>query len=77
MSNPETCMVKFLNFWSSTSFKVNAQEFQLRGSTTGVIPPNDAYGIANCEDPDQTAPVGGQIWVFTECPNLLFQGPHF
>ena len=29
--------------------------------------PNDAYGMANNVDPDQTAPL---IWVYTVCPGL-------
>ena len=29
-----------------------------------------ANGIANSEDPDQTAPLGALIWVCTVCPKL-------
>ena len=32
--------------------------------------PKDAEGIANSVDPDQTAPLGGLIWVCTVCPDL-------
>ena len=37
------------------------------------MPPKDADGIANSEDPDQTAPLGGLIWVCTVCPDLFVQ----
>ena len=35
--------------------------------------PNDAEGVANSVDPDQTAPLGAVsslIWVYTVCPGL-------
>ena len=32
--------------------------------------PKDVDGIANSEDPDQTAPLGAVIWVCTVCPDL-------
>ena len=48
----------FLNFQTPTNFTVNTlnskSEFY-----HGVMPPNDANGIANSEDPDQTASLSG------------------
>ena len=39
-----------------------------------VISPNDADGMANSVDPDQTAPLGSSrsslIWVCTVCPGI-------
>ena len=36
-----------------------------------VLHQNNANGIANSEDPDQTAPLGEVlIWVSTVCPDL-------
>ena len=32
--------------------------------------PNNADGMANSVDPDQTAPLGSLIWVCTVCPGL-------
>ena len=54
--------------WSETPkdrFSQNEAQFyfkhfkiQAKRLCHGVIPPNDAYEIANSEDPDQTAPLG-------------------
>ena len=35
--------------------------------------PNDADGMANSVDPDQTAPLSSLIWVCTVCPGLSVQ----
>ena len=35
--------------------------------------PNDADGMANSADPDQTAPRNSLIWVYTVCPDLSVQ----
>ena len=32
--------------------------------------PKHAHGMANSEDPDQTAPRSSLIWVYTVCPDL-------
>ena len=32
--------------------------------------PQDADGMTNSVDPDQTAPLGSLIWVYTVCPSL-------
>ena len=32
--------------------------------------PNDADGMANSADPDQTASLGSLIWVCTVCPGI-------
>ena len=38
--------------------------------TVHVMSPNDADGIANSVDPDQTAPRSSLIWVCTVCPGI-------
>ena len=35
--------------------------------------PNDADGMANSVDPDQTAPRSSLIWVCTVCPGISVQ----
>ena len=50
--------VKFLNFRTRTKFTVNTLKFNLKRFYHCVIPLNDANGIANSLDPDQTAPLG-------------------
>ena len=50
--------VKFLNFWTSENFAVTYLILKKRGQTLKGISSLDANGIANSEDPDQTAPLG-------------------
>ena len=45
--------VNFLNFRGEN---FNYLKFKQRGQTKRIFCPNDANGIANSEDPDQTAP---------------------
>ena len=52
------CTVKFLNFRMPENFSVNYLKFKQRGQNLRVFCQNDANGIANSEDPDQTAPLG-------------------
>ena len=50
--------VKFLNFWTPENFAVIILKFKQSGQTLNVFCQNSANGIANNEDPDQTAPRG-------------------
>ena len=58
--------VKFLNFGMPEILAVIYLKFKQRGQTLRVFCQNGANGIANSEDPDQTAP----IWVCTVCPDV-------
>ena len=49
---------KFLNFQTSTNFTVSTLKIQTKQFYLGILPINDANGIANSEDLDQTAPLG-------------------
>ena len=49
--------VKFLNFWTPETFAV-IYLFQTKRPNHRVFRQKDANGIANSEDPDQTAPRG-------------------
>ena len=49
--------VKFLNFETQENFPVFYLKFKQRGQTLGFHQKH-ANGIANSEDPDQTAPLG-------------------
>ena len=49
--------VNFLNILTLKIFVVITLKFELCGSTI-VMSPNDADGMANSVDPDQTAPLG-------------------
>ena len=53
-----TLNVKFLNFGTPEIFAVIYLKFNQRGQTLRVFCLNAANGIANSEDPDQTAPLG-------------------
>ena len=50
--------VKFLNFGTPENFAKIYLKFKQRGQTLRVFYQNGANGIANSEDPDQTAPLG-------------------
>ena len=51
--------VKFLNFLRTPeNFAVIYLEFKQKAQTFKVFSQEDADGIANSEDPDQTAPLG-------------------
>ena len=52
------CTVKLLNFWMPEIFAVIYLKFEQRGQILRVFCQNGANGIANSEDPDQTAPLG-------------------
>ena len=55
---PEQPTLKFLNFWTPEIFAVNYIKFEQKGQNLRVFCQNVAKGIANSEDPDQTAPLG-------------------
>ena len=66
--------VKFLNF---RNFCCNLPRIQTKMQNLRVFCQNDANGIANSEDPDQTAPPlsdcssrSSLIWVCTVCQDL-------
>ena len=52
--------LKFLNFRRPENFVViiNLPEIQTKRPNLGIFHQKDANGIANSEDPDQTAPLG-------------------
>ena len=50
--------VKFLNFGMPKIFAVIYLKFKQKSKTLRVCCQNGANGIANSEDPDQTAPLG-------------------
>ena len=50
--------VKFLNFRTPENFAVIYLNFKQRGQILRVFCLNGANGIANSEDPDQTATLG-------------------
>ena len=51
-------IVKFQNFRTPENFTVICLKFKQRGQTLGYFVKKNANGIANIEDPDQTAPLG-------------------
>ena len=53
----EKSRVKFINFGTPEIFAVIYLKFKQRGQTLKGICQNGANGIANSEDPDQTAPL--------------------
>ena len=50
--------VKFLNFWTPENFAVIYLKFKKKRPNLRVFHQIDVNGIANSEDPDQTAPLG-------------------
>ena len=50
--------VKILNFRTPENFAKIHLKFKQRGKTLGYFVEKDVNGIANSEDPDQTAPLG-------------------
>ena len=50
--------VKFLNFGTTENFTKIYLKFKQSAQTLRVFRQEDANGIANSEDPDQTAPLG-------------------
>ena len=49
---------KVPNFWDDRNLCCNLPKIEERGQTLRVFCQNGANGIANSEDPDQTAPLG-------------------
>ena len=56
--NTVSFTVKFLNFETPEIYGVIYLKFKERGQNMKVFCQKDANGIANSEDPDQTAPLG-------------------
>ena len=54
----ECSTIKVLNFWMPKIFAVTYLKFKQRGQTLGYFVKKMQNGIANSEDPDQTAPLG-------------------
>ena len=50
--------IKFLNFWTLRNICCNLPKTQTKRPNLRVFRLKDANGIANSEDPDQTAPRG-------------------
>ena len=50
--------VKILNFQTPNFFCCNLPKIQTKRPNHGLFCQNSAKGIANSEDPDQTAPLG-------------------
>ena len=50
--------VKFLNFRTPENFCCNLPKIQTKRPNLLIFRLEDANGIANSEDPDQTAPLG-------------------
>ena len=50
--------VKFLNFRDIQTFCCKLPKIQTKRPNQRILCPKDANGIANSEDPDQTAPLG-------------------
>ena len=48
----------------------NLPKIQTKRPNLRVFSQEDVNGIANSEDPDQTAPGSSLIWVCTVCPDL-------
>ena len=65
---------KVLKFSDTRKLCCNLPKIQTKRQNLRVFRQNDANGIANIEDPDQTAPRGERsrnlIWVCTVCPDL-------
>ena len=50
--------VNFLNIWTPKTFVVITLKFRIMWLYNRVMCQNDADGMANSVDPDQTAPLG-------------------
>ena len=56
--NITSATINFLNFWMPENFAVIYLKFNTMEPNLCVFRLKDANGIANSEDPDQTAPLG-------------------
>ena len=61
---------KIPKFWDAKIFAIIYLKFKQKKPNFRELRQNDANGIANSEDPDQTAPRSSLIWVCTVCPDL-------
>ena len=57
-THAEAATVKFLYFRTPENFAVIYLKFKQRGQTLRVFRQKEENGMANSEDPDQTAPRG-------------------
>ena len=62
--------INFLNFRTPQKFVVITLKFDSMWLYYSIMSPNDVDGMANCADPDQTAPL---ISVCTVCPGISFR----
>ena len=58
MQSDKDFTVKLLNFRTLKNFAVIYLKFKQTGQTLKGVCQNGANGIANSDDPDQTAPLG-------------------
>ena len=58
---------KVPRFLDARKLCCNLPKFQTKRPDLRVFSQKDANGIANSENPDQTAPRSSQIWVCTVC----------
>ena len=58
MENEQNCYRKVPKFSDAKKLCCNLPQIQTKGPNLKVFRQKDANGIANNEDPDQTAPVG-------------------
>ena len=61
---------KVPKFSDARKLSCNQPKLQTKSLNLRVFCQKDANGIANSEDPDQTAPRSGLILVCTVCPDL-------
>ena len=57
-ATPSASIVRFLNFRTPENFAVIYLKFKQKAQTLGYFIKKNVNGIANSEDPDQTAPLG-------------------
>ena len=62
----EEITIKFLNFQTPEIFAVIYLKFKTKRKNLRVFHQKDANGIANSEDPDQTAPLGSGSSLFAQ-----------
>ena len=60
------CYLHFAKFLEARKFSCNQPKIQTNRPNYRVICPKDANGKANSEDPDQTAPGGGTVYVLCQ-----------
>ena len=61
---------KVPKFSDTRNFCCNLPKIQTKRPNLRVFCQNDANGITNSKDPDETAPLSSLIWVCIVCPDL-------